>query len=71
MPTDMPLSARSLGPSPGLLSRASTMEFMAALKAAEAQRSAAGREGASAAGKKSVRCFVCPHHLPASLADML
>ena len=39
MPTDVPLSARSLGPSAGLLSaQASTAEFLHALKRAEEQR---------------------------------
>jgi hypothetical protein len=49
MPTDVPLSARSLGPSPGLMSRASTAEFMLALKVAEAQRVAGARAAGTAA----------------------
>ena len=40
MPTDVPLSARSLGPAPGLLGAASTQQFLQSLADADAQRSA-------------------------------
>lgn len=39
MPTDVPLSVRSLGPSAGLISRASTAQFLGALQAVPEQQS--------------------------------